>query len=126
MLLTKIQTLNRIGKIKFKLFFESARRFYFCAMNQSESESNLDPIRAALDHFISDVFPTLFKGKSTTDPNYKRVYALISERRKELACKPSKLNDDWIIRLLTEFAPDKYQFNRVTTVTINTGKDEPE
>jgi hypothetical protein len=88
-------------------------------MNQTESESNLDPIRAALDHFISEVFPNLFKGKSTTDPNYKRVYALISERRKELACKPSKLNDDWIIKTLTEFAADKYQFNRVTTVTIN-------
>lgn len=96
-------------------------------MNQTESESNNDPIRVALDHFILEVFPNLFKGKSTIDPNYKRVYALISERRKELNGKANKLNDDWIIKTLTEFAPDKYQFNRVTTVTINqSGDGKPE
>jgi hypothetical protein len=96
-------------------------------MNQTESESNNDPIRVALDHFILEVFPNLFKGKSTTDPNYKRVYALISERRKELNGKVNKLNDDWIIKTLTEFAPDKYQFNRVTTVTINqNGNGKPQ
>lgn len=92
-------------------------------MNQTESESNNDPIRVALDHFILEVFPNLFKGKSTTDPNYKRVYALISERRKELNGKVNKLNDDWIIKTLTEFGGEvdgqpRYNFNRVTTVTI--------
>jgi hypothetical protein len=73
----------------------------------------------ALDHFISEIFPILFKGRSTTDPNYKRVYALVSERNKQKSGKPNRLNDDWIIKTLTEFAPDKYSFNRVTTVTIN-------
>lgn len=84
-------------------------------------------VTEALDHFISQVFPILFKGRSTTDPNYKRVYALVSERKKEKAGKPNRLNDDWIIKTLTEFAPDKYSFNRVTTVTIKQGdNDEPE
>jgi hypothetical protein len=77
----------------------------------------------ALDHFISEIFPILFKGRSTTDPNYKRVYALVSERNKQKSGKPNRLNDDWIIKTLTEFAPDKYQFNRVTTVTINTNSN---
>ena len=73
----------------------------------------------ALDHFISEIFPILFKGRSTTDPNYKRVYALVSERKKQKAGKVNRLNDDWIIKTLTEFAPGRYEFNRVTTVTIN-------
>lgn len=73
----------------------------------------------ALDHFISEIFPILFKGRSTTDPNYKRVYALVSERKKQKAGKVNRLNDDWIIKTLKEFAPDRYEFNRVTTVTIN-------
>lgn len=84
-------------------------------MNQTTD----DVVIEALDHFIENVFPILFKGRSTTDPNYKRVYALVSERKKQKAGKPNRLNDDWIIKTLTEFAPDKYQFNRVTTVTIN-------
>lgn len=119
MLRTKIQESNRTYKIKFKLFFESARLFYFCAMIQQVDDSILQ----ALDHFISEVFPNLFKGRSTTDPNYKRVYALVSERKKSKAGKPNRLNDDWIIKTLTEFGGEvdgqpRYNFNRVTTVTI--------
>lgn len=83
-------------------------------MNQTD-----EVVIQALDHFISQIFPILFKGRSTTDPNYKRVYALVSERNKQKSGKTNRLNDDWIIKTLTEFAPDKYSFNRVTTVTIN-------
>lgn len=84
-----------------------------------------DSILQALDHFISDVFPSLFKGNTTTDPNYKRVYALISERKKSKAGNPSRLSNDWIIKILTEFGGEvdgqpRYTFNRVTTVTIAT------
>lgn len=78
-------------------------------------------VEMALDDFTQNVFPNLFPGKTESKP-YKRVYALISERRKQLAGKKHRLNDDWIIRILSEFAPDRYTFNRVTTVTINVNK----
>lgn len=119
MLLTKIQESNRRRKIKFKFFFESARLFYFCGMIQHIDDSILE----ALDHFISEIFPNLFLGKTTTDPNYKRVYALVSERKKSKAGKVNRLNNDWIIKILLEFGGEvdgqpRYNFNRVTTVTI--------
>ena len=118
MLHTKIQTLNRIGKIKFKFFFESARLFYFCDMNLID-----ESVLVALDHFISEVFPFLFKGNTPSDPNYKRIYALVSERRKHKAGKENRLKESWIIKILNEFGGEvdgqpRYTFNRVTTVTI--------
>jgi len=84
-----------------------------------------DSILAALDHFISEIFPSLFQGETTTNPNYKRVYALLSERKKSKAGKPNRLNDDWIIKILSEFGGEvdghpRYTFNRVMTVTIAT------
>ena len=59
-----------------------------------------------------------------TDVRYKRVYALVSARRKEVAGKPSKVTDDWIEKILTEFGGEvdgkpRYKFERVVTVTIS-------
>ena len=91
-------------------------------MNQGETQE-LES-RIALDHFISEVFPTLFKGNKMTDSRYKRVFALVSARRKESAGKPSKVTDAWIEKILTEFGGSvnghpRYTFERVTRVTIH-------
>lgn len=66
-------------------------------MNQLKSVTVIE----ALDHFIANVFPNLFTGKTTTDPAYKRIYALVLERKKQLAGKPNRVNDSWIIKTLT-------------------------
>ena len=77
----------------------------------------------ALDHFIENVFTDRFRGKTTTDPNYKRVYAIVSERKKHKAGKKNRLTDSWIMSLLEKFGgqvmgKNKYQFEKLIVVTI--------
>lgn len=92
-------------------------------MNHEETQES--QTRIALDHFISHVFPTLFVGNKMKDPRYKRVFALVSARRKERTGQPSPVpvTDAWIEKILTEFGgtvggQPRYSFNHVVTVTI--------
>lgn len=89
-----------------------------------------DSILKALDHFISNVFPNLFKG-NTESKEYKRVFGLVAERRKMLAGKGHKLTEKWIISILGKFGgkingKPRYTFKRVTTVTIEIPEHESE
>ena len=96
-------------------------------MNQQNTENRIDAeLLHALDHFIEHVFPNLFRGKTTTDPEYKRVYAILSERKKEKAGKPHRLTDSWIMSMLTKYGgtvkgENRYQFHQVIVVTILQG-----
>lgn len=92
----------------------------FVLMNQQDTNAELI---AALDHFIENDFTDRFRGKTTTDPDYKRVYAIVSERKKHKAGKPNRLTDSWIMSTLDKFGGEvngekKYQFHQVIVVTI--------
>ncbi len=92
-------------------------------MNQQHTETEL---RVALDHFIENIFPNLFRGSTTTNPEYKRVYAIVSERKKEKAGKPNRLTDSWIMSMLTKYGgkvngEPRYQFDQMILVTILPG-----
>jgi hypothetical protein len=96
-------------------------------MNQQHTETETDnELRVALDHFIENVFPDLFRGATTTNPDYKRVYAIVSERKKEKAGKPNRLTDSWIMSTLSKFGgtvkgQPRYQFDQMIVVTILPG-----
>lgn len=95
----------------------------FAVMNQQDTDNEL---RVALDHFIENVFHNLFRGATTTNPDYKRVYAIVSERKKEKAGKPNRLTDSWIMSTLSKFGgkvngEDRYQFHQCIVVTILPG-----
>lgn len=93
-------------------------------MNQQYTGTETDnELRVALDHFIENVFPNLFRGNTTTNPEYKRVYAIVSERKKEKAGKSNRLTDSWIISTLSKFGGQvngqpRYQFDQMIVVTI--------
>ena len=91
-------------------------------MNQQELQES--GARIALDHFIENIFPTLFAGNKKGNGVYKRVFALVSERRKELRGEPSRVTDTWIESTLSEFGGDvngepRYHFEHIINVTIN-------
>ena len=56
----------------------------------------------ALDHFVEHVWPGLFKGRTNTK-DYKRVYALVCDRRKQKAGRPHGVTDSRIVKILTRF-----------------------
>jgi hypothetical protein len=95
-------------------------------MTESTKETTPVPILVALDQFIADIFPTMFTGATTTNPVYKRIYALVSERKKQLAGKPNRVNDKWIIKTLTAYGgvldsgQPRYRFE--STVVAYIGK----
>lgn len=91
-------------------------------MNQQELQES--GARIALDHFIENIFPTLFSGNKKGNGVYKRVFALVSERRKELRGEKSRVSDTWIESTLTEFGgavdgKPRYEFQHIINVTIN-------
>lgn len=93
-------------------------------MNQAETKETIELLyRESLDHFIEKVFPTLFKGEKNTNGDYKRVFAIVSERRKEKAGKPNRLTGSWIESILSTFGGEvggqkRYQFSHRVTVQI--------
>jgi hypothetical protein len=63
----------------------------------------LPDTRSALDHFIANVWPDLFRGKTRTDPDYKRVQAVVNARKKELSGRRTDLTDQRIMTMLTKY-----------------------
>lgn len=70
-------------------------------MTQQKKHAEVTP-REALDHFIDNVWPTLFVGEKRTSSEYKRAYALVRARRLEKEGKPSraKVSESWIVKTL--------------------------
>lgn len=90
-------------------------------MNQQEIQESA--ARIALDHFIENVFPTLFTGNKKGNGVYKRVFALVSERRKEKRGEQNRVSDSWIESTLTEFGgtvdgQPRYKFEHIINVSI--------
>jgi len=73
-------------------------------MTQQKIHAEVTP-RQALDHFVENVWPTLFVGEKRTSSEYKRAYALVRARRLEKEGKPSKakVSDGWIVKTLEQF-----------------------
>lgn len=73
-------------------------------MTQQKIHAEVTP-RQALDHFVANVWPTLFVGEKRTSSAYKRAYALVRARRLEKEGKPSKakVSDGWIVKTLERF-----------------------
>lgn len=71
-------------------------------MTQQKIHAEVTP-REALDHFVENVWPTLFVGEKRTSCEYKRAYALVRARRLEKEGKPNRVSDGWIIKTLERF-----------------------
>lgn len=73
-------------------------------MTQQKIHAEVTP-REALDHFVENVWPTLFVGEKRTSSAYKRAYALVRARRLEKEGRPSraKVSDGWIVKTLERF-----------------------
>ena len=73
-------------------------------MTQQKKHAEVTP-REALDHFVENVWPTLFVGEKRTNIAYKRAYALVRARRLEKEGRPSKakVSDGWIAKTLERF-----------------------
>jgi hypothetical protein len=73
-------------------------------MTQQKIHTQVTPCEA-LDHFVENVWPTLFVGEKRTSSEYKRAYALVRARRLEKEGKASKakVSDGWIVKTLERF-----------------------
>lgn len=71
-------------------------------MTQQKIHAQVTP-REALDHFVENVWPTLFVGEKRTSSAYKRAYALVRARRLEKEGKPIRVSDGWIVKMLERF-----------------------
>lgn len=104
---------------------------YICAMTQQKIHAEVTP-REALDHFVENVWPTLFVGEKRTSSAYKRAYALVRARRLEKEGKPSRVSDGWIMKTLERFGGQvqvgdslvaRYAFETEVTCFVRQGQE---
>lgn len=102
-------------------------------MTQQKIHAEVTP-REALDHFVENVWPTLFVGEKRTSSAYKRAYALVRARRLEKEGKPSraKVSDGWIVKTLERFGGrvqvgdgwvSRYAFETKVTCFVRQGEE---
>jgi len=100
-------------------------------MTQQKKHAQVTP-REALDHFVDNVWPTLFVGEKRTSRAYKRAYALVRERRLEKEGRPSRVSDGWIVKTLERFGGQvqlgdslvaRYAFETQVTCFVRQGQE---
>ena len=100
-------------------------------MTQQKIHAEVTP-REALDHFVENVWPTLFVGEKRTSSEYKRAYALVRARRIEKEGKPSRVSDGWIVKTLERFGGQvqvgdnwvaRYAFETEVTCFVRQGQE---
>lgn len=69
----------------------------------------------ALDNFLNGPFQEKFRGLTRRNLQYARAYALQRQRKLQVEGKRHRLNDRWIMKILSELG---YEFQVTTDIKV--------